>query len=277
MTATWLTVNGRRVRYRVDGDGPPVLLLHGLGRSLEDWTEQHDLLRDRFRVYSLDLPGSGRSAPLDVPHTLPALADAVARFCDEVGITAPAHVAGNSLGGAVAMQLAVRHPARVASLVLVNSAGFGREVTPALRILAIRPLARILLRPSRFAARRTTRSVFHDPALVTEARIAHALALAREPHAARVMLETLRDLGGLRGVHPQWRTALLDAVAALPVPVLVTWGDHDLILPASHLAAARTRLPHARTHLFAGCGHLPQVEHAEKFSQLVTDFWATPG
>jgi pimeloyl-ACP methyl ester carboxylesterase len=277
VTATGLTVDGRRVRCRIDGSGPPVVLLHGLSRSLEDWTEQHDLLRDRFRVHSLDLPGSGGSAPLAVPHTLSALADAVARFCDEVGITGPVHLAGNSLGGAVAMQLAVRDPARVASLVLVNSAGFGREVALALRILAIRPLARVLLRPSRLSARRTTRALFHDPAHATEARIAHTLALARESHAARVMLETLRSLGGLRGVHPQWRTELLDAVATLPVPILVTWGDRDLILPVSHLAAARARLPRARTHLFVGCGHLPQVECAEEFSHLVTDFWTGPG
>ncbi|GLY22928.1 alpha/beta fold hydrolase [Micromonospora sp. NBRC 101691] len=277
MTVGWLTVAGRRVRHRVDGSGPPVVLLHGISRSLEDWTEQHDRLRDRFRVHSLDLPGYGHSAPLSVPHTLPALADAVAGFCDAVGITGPAHLAGNSLGGAVAMQLAVRDPARVASLVLVNSAGFGREVALALRILAIRPLGRVLLRPNRLTARRVTRSLFHDPVHATEARVAHTLALAREPHAARVMLETLRSLGGLRGVHPQWRAALLDAVAALPLPVLVTWGDRDLILPVTHLTAARARLPHARTHLFSGCGHLPQVECAEEFSRVVTDFWATPG
>ncbi|MFI6825029.1 alpha/beta fold hydrolase [Micromonospora sp. NPDC050187] len=277
MTATWLTVAGRRVRYRVDGAGPPVVLLHGISRSLDDWTEQHDLLHDRFRVHSLDLPGYGHSTPLPVPHTLPALAEAVAEFCDAVGIAGPAHLVGNSLGGAVAMQLAVRDPARVGSLVLVNSAGFGREVALALRILAIRPLGRMLLRPSRLTARRATRSLFHDPVHATEARVAHALAMAREPHAARVMLETLRSLGGLRGVHPQWRTALLDAVAALPLPVLVTWGDRDLILPVTHLAAARARLPHARTHLFTGCGHLPQVECAEDFSRVVADFWTGPG
>ncbi|OZV80396.1 alpha/beta hydrolase [Micromonospora echinospora] len=277
MTATWLTVAGRRVRYRVDGAGPPVVLLHGISRSLDDWTEQHHLLRDRFRVHSLDLPGYGHSAPLSVPHTLPALADAVAGFCDAVGIAGPAHLAGNSLGGAVAMQLAVRDPARVSSLVLVNSAGFGREVALALRILAIRPLGRVLLRPNRLTARRVTRSLFHDPVHATEARVAHALAMAREPHAARVMLETLRSLGGLRGVHPQWRADLLDAVAALPLPVLVTWGDRDLILPVTHLTAARARLPHARTHLFTGCGHLPQVECAEEFSRVVADFWTTPG
>jgi pimeloyl-ACP methyl ester carboxylesterase len=270
-------VRGVEARYRVSGEGTPVLLVHGIGRSLEDWTEQHELLRDRFRVYSLDLPGYGRSAPLAVPHTLPALADAVREFCDAVGIVGPAHLVGNSLGGAVAMRLAVGAPSRAASLVLVNSAGFGKEVTFALRVLALRPLARLLLRPHPAITRRTERAIFHDPAYVTEARIATALAAAREPHAARVMLELVRSLGTLRGVRPQWRAELLDAVAALDLPTLVVWGDRDLILPVRHLSNARTRFPQARTHLFRDCGHMPQIERAAEFEALVRRFWSETG
>jgi pimeloyl-ACP methyl ester carboxylesterase len=130
-------VDGRRIRYRVTGEGPPVVLLHGIGRSLDDWAEQHDLLGDQYRLYSLDLPGFGETAPLDEAYGLPALARFVERFVDAVGIDEPAHFVGNSLGGAVAMQVAVDAPERVRSLVLVSSAGFGREVTVVLRILAI--------------------------------------------------------------------------------------------------------------------------------------------
>ncbi len=203
-----VTVDGRQVRYRVDGAGSPVVLLHGIGRSLEDWGEQHELLRDRHRVYSVDLPGYGGAEPLAEHYTLPALASSVADFLDALGITEPTHLVGHSLGGAVAMQLAVHAPDRVASLVLVNSAGFGREVTIALRLLAIRPLGRFLLRPSRDSARRVERSLFHDPAFATEARIEHTFALAQRPHAARVLLETVRSLGTFRGVrsHPRHRT-----------------------------------------------------------------------
>jgi pimeloyl-ACP methyl ester carboxylesterase len=269
-----VTVTGRQARYRVDGAGPAVVLLHGIGRSLEDWTEQHELLRDRHRVYSVDLPGYGESEPLGEPYTVAALARFVADFLDAVEITEPAHLVGNSLGGAVAMQLAVHAPDRVASLVLVNSAGFGREVTIALRLLAIRPLGRLLLRPSRHSARRVERSLFHDPALITEVRVEHTFALAQRPHAARVLLETVRSLGTFRGVHPQWRQELLHALAGLDIPTLVVWGDRDLILPATHLDAARARLPHARTHLFPDTGHMPQIERAESFSRLVENFWA---
>ncbi|MFR9779864.1 alpha/beta fold hydrolase [Micromonospora sp. MS34] len=271
-----LTVAGRRVRYRVSGDGPPVVLLHGIGRTLDDFADQHHGLARDHRVVSVDLPGHGGSAPLDVPHTLPTLASAVTDALDAVGVTGPAHLVGNSLGGALAMRLAVDDPSRAASLVLVNSAGFGREVTFALRLLAL-PFARLLLRPHPAIARRTERAIFHDPAYVTEARIATALAAAREPHAARVMLEVVRSLGTWRGVRPQWRAELLDAVAALDLPTLVVWGERDLVLPVRHLTNARTRFPQARTHLFPDTGHMPQIEQAADFEALVRRFWSETG
>jgi pimeloyl-ACP methyl ester carboxylesterase len=277
-----VTVRGRRVRVRLtgpaDAPGVPVLLLHGIGRSLEDWTDQHELLAARgHRVLSTDLAGHGWSDEARAPSSLPTLARHVEDTLDALGWTRPAHVVGNSLGGAVAMQLSVEAPERVASLVLVNSAGFGREVTAALRVLAVRPLAPLLLRPSRSAAARTERAVYGDPSHATPERIELGLQLATRPHGARVLLETARALGGLRGVHPGWRTGLLQEVAAAGVPTLVTWGDRDQILPAVHLPAAAAALPHARTHLFPGAGHMPQVERPAEFAALVDDFWATVG
>ncbi|TCC00224.1 alpha/beta fold hydrolase [Micromonospora zingiberis] len=270
-----LTVDGRRVHHRVDGAGPPVVLLHGIGRTLRDFTEQHELLAGRYRVHSVDLPGHGGSMPMAQPHTLPALARFVGRYLDAAGVDGPVHLVGNSLGGAIAMRFAVAEPTQVASLTLVASAGFGQEVTMALRLLTLPGLGRLLLRPSRYAARRTERALFHDPALVTAERVGHTLAVAYRPYAARVVLETARGLGTVRGVHRRWRDELLAELTGLDLPTLVVWGDHDLILPPSHLVAAGTLLPHARTHLFANCGHLPQVECAEEFSELLREFWAT--
>jgi pimeloyl-ACP methyl ester carboxylesterase len=267
-------VRGRRARYRETGTGSPVLLLHGIARSLEDWDEQHRLLADGHRLISLDLAGYGESEPLREPYSLPTLARFVEDFLDAVDVHEPVDVVGNSLGGAVAMQLSVQAPDRVRTLVLVNSAGFGREVTIVLRILAIRPLARLLLRrPNAKATRRTERLIFHDPALVTDERVETALRLAGRPHGAAVLLETLRALGGLRGVKPVWRRQLMDEVSARGVPTLLIWGDQDRILPHTHLDAARRHLPHAESHLFADTGHMPQIERAEAFAELVRGFW----
>ncbi|HEY7591627.1 MAG TPA: alpha/beta fold hydrolase [Actinophytocola sp.] len=277
VTDETLRIAGRSVRYRATGDtaNPPVVMLHGIARSLEDFTDQHELLDDRYRVYSVDLAGFGESDPLPGKSTLPGITDAVAAFLDEIGETRPAHLVGNSLGGAVAMLLALRHPDRVRSLVLVDSAGFGREVTIALRVLALRPLGRLLLRrPSLSTSRRMEQAIFRDRGFVTEARVERALELARRSHGPDVLLQLTRSLGTFRGVRRPWRDAIIAATAAAAVPTLIVWGSHDLILPVAHLDAAKRLLPHARTHLFADTGHMPQIERAEEFAQLVRDFWA---
>ena len=192
-----------------------------------------------------------------------------------MGIAGPAHLVGNSLGGAVAMQLAVQSPERVRSLVLADSAGFGREVALPVRMMSVRPLGQLLLgKPSPASARRLELSLFHDPALVTDERVNRGFLLASRPNATRVFLDTAAALGTFRGSREAWRKELMDGVAAQRVPALVVWGDKDKIFPFAQLAAAGTLLPHARTHAFPDTGHMPQIERAEEFADLATGFWA---
>lgn len=272
-----IIVDGVGVRYRETGppDAPPVVLIHGLTRSLADWTPQHALLDADFRVISLDLPGYGRSEPLEKPHTLVNLAAFVERVLDALGVREPIHLCGNSLGGATALQIAVTEPTRVADLALFNSAGFGTEVTPALRVLGVRPLAPYLLRPSWHGAARTERSLFFDKTLATPERIAYADALNHRPWGAQVLLETGADLGDVWGTHRRWRAELLGRAADLGLPILVAWGLDDEILPARHLDSVITHFPQARTHLFPRCGHVPMLEQPEATAELLRDFWAS--
>jgi 2-hydroxymuconate-semialdehyde hydrolase len=277
---SWVAVRGTRLRVRLDGDPalPMVLALHGIGRSLEDWSEQQRLLSHDHHLVSVDLPGFGLSEPLAGPVTLPALAAAVSDVLDAVGHGQPVHVVGNSLCGAVALQLLALRPERVASLTLANSAGFGSDVALALRLLAVPGLGRQLLRRStRATAARTERSLFVDASLATDTRLDHALRLAQQPHGARVFLETARHLGTFRGIRPGWRSELLDAAGSHPRPTLVVWGERDLILPAHHLETARTHLPHARFHTFPDTGHMPQIERAVEFADLVRDLVRSAG
>lgn len=268
-------VEGARIRVRVDGSPelPPVVLLHGIGRSMEDWAPQHDRLADAHRVISLDLPGFGLSDRLPERATLRSLAGGVLAVLDALDERRPVHLMGNSLGGAVSMMALATAPERVRSLTLVNSAGFGREVTVALRVLALPGVGRRLLRGlDREAARRTERALFFDRALVTDERIDHALRVAAQPHHADVFLEAARELGTLRGVRTRWRTDLLAEVARNPRPTLVVWGERDLVLPAHHLRRARALLPHAQSHVWRDTAHMPQVERADEFAALVRPF-----
>ncbi|WP_353651350.1 alpha/beta fold hydrolase [Nakamurella sp. A5-74] len=265
-------VDGRTIRCRVTGTGAPLVLLHGIGRSLDDWDEQHERLSGQYQVISLDLPGFGWSDPLPRPASVRGLADAVAALLEELGVDGPVQLVGNSLGGAVAMRFAADRPQQVRALVLADAAGFGAEVAVALRVLAIRPLGRLLLRPRRSAAIDTLRGCFRDRSFITPQRIDATLALASRPHSATTMLQLLRELGTVRGIRPGWRRDLLARLAPLRIPTLVLWGDKDLILPPSHLEAAREALPHSRFHLFPDTGHFPQIERADEFATLVGNF-----
>ena len=273
-----ITVAGRRTRVRVEGDpaNPPVLLLHGIGRSLEDWGPQYIRLSDSHRIIALDIPGSGFSDRMPETTTLAVLARGVMETLDELGERRPLHVVGNSLGGAVAMQILALSPDRVASLVLANSAGFGAEAALLLRLMAVPVLGELAtMRATRASARLGERLSFADPRLATAARIDHALAIASQPDTRSVLLETTRALATLRAVKPGWRQALAAAVAEHQRPTLVLWGDQDRILPAHHLDAARRLLPHAETELFTSVGHMPQIECPDDFADRVLKFFSS--
>lgn len=270
----FIDVAGVRTRYRTLGDGPPVVLLHGISRALEDWEQNLPALASRHRVYALDVIGFGRTDKPDVPYSMPGLARFVRAFLDAVGETRPVALVGSSMGGAIALSLAGMAPERVERVVLVGGAGFGDGAALGLRLLTLPGVGETLARPGRSGVEQTLRSVFRDPRFVTPERVARDLDLAREPGAARAFLRVLRMMGTVRRIRPEWREEMLARLGGTRLPMLITWGRHDRILSVAHLEEARRRFPHARVHVFEASGHFPQIEEAEAFDRLVLDFLA---
>lgn len=275
MSAEFLTIEGRQVRIDQAGDpaNPPVLLVHGIGRSLEDWDELSERLASDYRVIRIDTPGFGFSDPLPgrVDHL--SLGRGFAPVLDAIGETRPVHAIGNSLGGSTIMEFAVAHPERVKSLTLVNSAGFGATVTPLLRMLTIPVLGWLLTRRvSRPAARMFEKQIFVDKAIATQERVELALRVGNHPGNGTFMYRMVRALGTWRGVRPEWRGRLLAAVSRHERPVFVIWGDRDRVLPADHFEAALKAFPHASSHLFRNVGHMPQIEAPDETARLIRDF-----
>lgn len=271
----FVEVEGRRVRVRVvgDADKPPVLLIHGIGRSLEDWDPQYERFAGDFRVIALDVPGFGFSDRPAAPISLSTFAKGVFGTVDVLGETRPLHVVGNSLGGAIAMQMLAHRPERVTSMTLVNSAGFGKEVTPLLRVLAMPVLGPLSSRrTTRAAATMLERACFADPALATRERVDRAMAIAGKPFHGEIMLATAQQLANGLGIRAGWRRQLAAFAALHPRPTLVLWGERDKVLPAGHIEEARRVFPHAQTHLLPGVGHMPQIESPERFAELTLPF-----
>lgn len=272
LTPHFLEVGGVRTRHVTGGEGPPTVLLHGIGRSLEDFAPTVQALCATHCVYAPDLIGFGHTDKPEVNYSLPGLARFVRHYLDAVGETRPVTLIGSSLGGAVAQMFAVMYPGRARGLVLVNSAGFGRDVALSLRLCALPGLGERLLAPDPAGARRVTRSLFASPEFATPERIAHTLDLSGQPGAARAFLSVLRSIGDVRGARAQWQADLAARLPALKLPTLIVWGDRDEILPARHLEAARRTHPHASVHLFTQTGHLPQIERETEFTALLREF-----
>lgn len=267
-------VDGHRVGLRVAGDGEPLVLLHGIGRSLADWDLVLPTLAERYTVYAMDLEGFGATERFTDRLSLAGQAALVRRTLQAVGEHRPVRVIGNSLGGAVAMRFAADDPDRIVALVLLSAAGFGPDASFGLRVLTLWGVGPLLLHAGRLSAIVQIRAMFADPRQATRERIEELAALSRRPGAARSFLEMIHDLGAWSGVHEEWRDEVIQALAQAKMPTLVLWGDHDRVLPPQHLHAAADLLPHADTRPLADLGHAPQLEDPQRFLDEVVPFLA---
>jgi pimeloyl-ACP methyl ester carboxylesterase len=263
----FVRVLGRKVRYEDFGQGPVVLLLHGIGHSLRNWSRTTPaLVKAGFRAISIDMPGFGYSEPL--PDALDEEATTVflESFLDTFYID-QVDLVGHSLGGAIATFFALHRPDRVRRLALV-AAAVGPDVSPTLRILALQ-IARPLLRP--FALRQ----VFYLLASrwdeeILEQELRDAERWLSDPAARIYFWNVLRAGLRLRGVRPE--RLLLERLPELPMPVLVAWGKDDQIVHFSNVEKIRSRLPDARYAVYEKAGHMLPYEVAEQFNRDLINF-----
>jgi pimeloyl-ACP methyl ester carboxylesterase len=258
-------------RYLEAGSGPPLLLLHGAGESATDWRWVMPPLARRNRVVALDLPCSTRKPSGE--HSPETAAELVDKFLSLIGVE-NACVVGNSMGGLVALQLALSRPERVSALALVSSAGLGREVHPAIANLSA-PMygdtavawARTPLGALQRLAMRSA-LLFYCPMRIPQPWLSEQYELALLPHflpATLAFLRTQLDVSGQRRV-------LLDELPRLQMPTLVVWGNEDPVFPLEQASRAADRLRSASVTVIPECGHLPQVEQPRRFAEAVEDF-----
>jgi pimeloyl-ACP methyl ester carboxylesterase len=241
--------------YARSGTGPPLVLLHGIGSSRRTWDPVVPALAARFTVIAVDLPGFGDSGPLPahVEPTPAALAAATAGLLDELGVTNP-HVAGNSLGGWVALELAATCP--VASLTLLSPAGLWRGNTPL--------YDGVSLRASRWLSK-------HAGGLLSRlvsSRLGRALVLGQtHGRPMRLTAEYARGvihaMGSCPGFDEVLRATLhrrLLATAPVGAPVTVAFGSRDRLLLRHQSRHVDQLPPGTRVEELPGCGHVPMAD-----------------
>ncbi|APE25998.1 MULTISPECIES: alpha/beta fold hydrolase [Streptomyces] len=251
--------SGLEVAYYRVGEGPPVVFLHGAAGDGRLWQPQLDVLSDAFTVVAWDEPGAGRSSDVPASFGLTDYAHCLAAVVESLRL-GPAHIAGLSWGGTVALELYRHHPDLVKTLILVDTYAGWKGSLPAEEVQARVEGARRMLAapPDEF-----------DPTLPG--------LFAGEPPAAYVPLLDAMD-AAVRPDTMRTQLALMaeadqrDVLPTISVPTLLLWGEQDVRSPLTVARQFQKAIPHSELVVIPGAGHVSNLERPQEFNRTVRDF-----
>jgi pimeloyl-ACP methyl ester carboxylesterase len=265
-----IDVVGSEVNYVEMGEGPPLVLVHGLSGAWQNWLEQIPRLSESHRVIAPDLPGFGGSPMPPWEISIPAYGRFLRDFCERLGIERCSLV-GNSMGGFIATEVAIADPERVEKLVLVSAAGItwararrepmmmiGRVGQAALP-LALRLQLSGIRRPG--LRKRAFQGVFHSPGALRREVLWENLTPAMSSPG---YLDAITNLVGYD---------IRDRLEEIEVPTLIVWGRNDRVVPVPAALSYKKRIgDNAELVIFDRCGHVPQLERPVRFNRLLERF-----
>lgn len=274
MNSSLIATPGGSTFIYYEGDGPPLVLIHGIVSTSDCWTYVIEALRDRFRVIAPDMPGHGRSGGGAHPYSLAFYTDWLTGLLDALEIPQLVLV-GHSMGGAIAASFAFRHPERLSRLVLVDALGMSSK----LPWLGARNISSSL--PHYLMATLTGRN---DPHLLrffqpwdfldpwgTPLPVVEQMAALNQPRGLEVTWAGTRLLlSDFLMAHK--RRAFVERLSQLTLPTLVVWGRQDGILAVENAAEGMSRLPDARLEIIETCAHEPMLERPDEFIRILGAF-----
>ena len=248
---------GKSVQYLIvgEGEGDPLVLLHGFGGDINIWVFNQETLAAEHTVYALDLPGHGASTKDVGDGDLDSFVGVLTDFLDAMEVE-KAHLAGHSMGGAIAGAFAKAHPDRVASLILIASVGLGEEINEEY-------IEGFIAANRRREMKNTLGMLFANPDLVTRQLVQDVMKFKRLDGVD----EALRKVADK--IFPDGKQADVPDLSEVSAPILAIWGSEDGIVPVSH----SENLPeNARVEVLKDTGHMPQMEAAGKVNRLIGEF-----
>jgi pimeloyl-ACP methyl ester carboxylesterase len=260
-----------RVSYVDQGEGPPILLVHGLGGSWRNWLENIPFLSDSYRVVALDLPGFGLSPMPGEPISMPAYGDFILRFADAVGLGPETYLVGHSMGGFISSEAVTTAPGRFSRVSLVSAAGISFATISGYRKSVTAAVVKMMIP---LAAARMQRNMGRKR--LRTASFAGVIA-----HPSMIGQEILWELGSYATLHSP---ALYEAAYALggydnraslgqiEIPVQVVWGQQDRLVPVGAAYSYERRIPDAELSLVDDCGHMVQLERPARFNSEISRF-----
>ncbi len=277
LTRRSVSVGNHQMSYVTGGEGPPVVLVHGLGTSSFTWRFILPMLQQRYTVYAIDMLGCGESDKTDVDYQLEALAGYLKGFMDAVGLARPI-IIGHSMGGGITMMFCHLYPGRAERVVLASSGGMGREMHWLLRVSTLpgaEGVIGVLCDPrsrvpqvSRSLEQRRMRRLSQE----FDATTPTMLDRFQSPEARLAFLGMLRGIGSISGQ----KVSALPFLSSLAIPTLLIWGAGDRTIPVTHGQEAVKLIPRAHLAVIPNCFHRPQIEAPQRFCELVLEFLDAP-
>lgn len=256
--------DGRSVYFLEAGpkSNRPIVFIHGLGGSLSSWQLVMGGLADRHRMTAVDLPGHGNSSktpPDSTDYSVAGLANDIAAAL-AVGKRKPSVIVGHSLGGAVALKLALDHPELVTGLVLIDSAALGESIAGELIDLMAGD-------GGAETARGLLSLFFADQKLVTDRGVEEMAGFQEDGG-----WEAQQAVANAAFAGDTQQFDLSPELSTIDKPVLLIWGEHDRVIPLSDAISALTGFPDALLKVLPDTGHVPQVERAAEVATAIDRF-----
>jgi pyruvate dehydrogenase E2 component (dihydrolipoamide acetyltransferase) len=249
----WADTSAGKLRYAKRGpSGDAVILIHGFGGDLDNWLFNIDALGEVATTYALDLPGHGQSAKTMADPSLKTMTGALAEFMKAADISS-AHLVGHSMGGAIAMQMALDHPGKVKSLTLINSAGLGDEIGSY--------VPNYIAAQGRKDLKPVLETLFADKSLVSRQLVDDVLKYKRLDGVESFLKALNTSLFG----GGKQQNAVGKALTGKAPPTLVIWGKDDQVIPSSHAQ----NMEGAKVHVLDGAGHMVFMEKAGDVNALI--------
>jgi pimeloyl-ACP methyl ester carboxylesterase len=270
MIERYINNDGVKTRYISQGEGRPVLLVHGLGGFLESWRHNIPDLSKNFQVFALDLPGHGLSSRTYGTYSLKYIETFLIDFLRAMKLTG-VNLIGHSAGGLICASLAIDHPELVDKLVLVDTAGLNRTIPGFFQIATIPVLNKLVMRLSTGAfIKYGTRRVFHDPTIIDQDLADLGYRYLKTPEVKNTFLNILSANAGITGLKPGM--LLTSRLKEIRAPTLIIHGANDDVIPLDHLIETCSLIPRVKIEIFDECGHCPHLENIVRFNWLVSRF-----
>lgn len=269
----YIEVDGYNTRYWSCGDANSViLLLHGFAFSVEIWESNIPELSKNYKVIALDLLGFGLTDKPKKRQHINVFPQFVFLFMKKMLIN-KAHIVGHSMGGLIATRLAQLHPECVESLVLLGSAGFNAKIPLHFRIFSLPFIGEMLIKPNRIGIENALRKNTFNSSVITQKLVNRLYDFSLHPEMGITLLRVVRSAINIFGFKNSIVQIIENEIDKLTMPVLIIWGDSDEIIYLKHAYVANKIIKNSKLVIFKDCGHLPQLEYAEKFNEILQKFF----